>query len=475
MKTNSLATIIAFSEADIIKALQTAETSKCSVHCYSAGFNWGYGASDSVDPEAIHLDLSQMNKIISFDPVLGILRIQPGVTQGQLYDFLKSHNYEYYVPNTGAGKRGSILGNALERGFGIAPIHDHASSITSVRGLLADGSLYESALNEIDPKLADCFTWGVGPQLDKMVSQSSWLIITEVSLQLKKKHARTDVLIVSFANEEFKNITAALQDLLSLDDGSIGSIKIFNKKQILTKEMETEGNRFFKNNEWFMSLIIYSHPITRCSIIKYVKTKLATYTNERLTILNKRKVNFLIKILTPFPTLKTIHLLHKLKDLREMIKLAEGEVSEVGYKALNINFNYEAEKLFTISKFNKELAWLSPLCPLDGNRATELLSLIKKINTHHEFQFNTYTWTILNQRTLALVIPILFDKDKKDEFFEWYKAIHLELKKEGFIPYRFHIRMMDFVRENLLPQYFKHVDKFEKAFDPKGIILKGRY
>lgn len=467
--------IAPITENEVINTIISANENGKSIHCYSAGFNWGYGANNSIDKEAVSIDLSKMNKIISFDVDLGILKMQPGVTQGQLLDYLKTNNHEYYVPNTGAGSRGSILGNALERGFGIAPIHDHASSILSVRGILGDGSVYESALKEIDPLLADCFPWGVGPQLDKMISQSSWIVITEVSIQLKKRHPKNDVVIISFSNDEFKNVINCLRELLSIDDGNIGSIKIFNRNQILTENMKSDNSNYFKNNEWFMSLIIYSHAETRKGLIALTKKVMKKYTSEPIRILNLRKVNFLINLLSKIPLKVIKHNLRKLSDLKELMNLANGEVSEAGFRALNINYNYTSGKLFEISKFNQELVWLSPICPLEPGKAEGLLKLIQKLNTHPDFKFNTYTWTILNQRTLALVIPILFDKDKKDEFFKWYEDIHLELKKEGYIPYRFHISMMNMVREKLLPNYFKHVEKFEKAFDPKNTILKDRY
>ncbi|MBY0415468.1 MAG: FAD-dependent oxidoreductase [Bdellovibrionales bacterium] len=466
------------SEHEIIQTLGSAKEKNLSVHCYSGGFNWGYGINASVDPHAVYIDLSKMNKIISFDPDLGILKIQPGVTQGQLAEYLAANNHDYYVPNTGAGERGSLLGNALERGFGISPHHDHASAILSVRGILGDGTIYESALKEIDPLLADCFTWGVGPQLDKMVSQSSWIILTEVGLQLKRRHECTDSMLLAFSDHELQDIMRGIRDLLSSDDGTVGSIKIFNKNQVLTKEMTVakESMIFKTNNEWFLTLIIYSHKITRNSVLKMVKHHFSKYSTNQKIFFNTKKISWLVKFLEMLP-IKSLNLhAKKLRDMNEMMKLASGFTSEVGYKALDINYDYNSKKLFDLTKFNKDLVWLSPICPLDPKRAIHLLEVVKKLNTTHpEFNFNTFTWTVLNQRTLALVIPILFEKSQREEFFKWYRNIHLELKKEGYIPYRFHTKMMSMVREELLPNYFKHVNKFEKAMDPDDIIERGRY
>ena len=466
------------SEEEIFKIIEQAKGSQSSVHCFSGGFNWGYGGNAPIDSTSLQIDLTQMNKIISFDEHLGILKIEPGVTQGQLEEFLISNNYDYYVPTNGAGKRGSIVGNALERGFGIAPIQDHASSILSVRGILSDGSLYESALSEIDSKLADCFTWGVGPQIDKLVTQSSWIIVTEMSIQLKRKHECTDVLLFTFDEKKLDRVMGMLRNLMSYDEVNLGSIKIFNRKQVIEKKESFIDKTFFSQDEWFMTIIIYSNSVTRSAVLKLLKERIRKYINGKITILNDSKIKRAISILGFLPRKWSQNPISKLNDLSQMLRLAQGFTSEVGYRALDIGFDYQNSKPFDFDNFGKNLIWLSPICPLDPQRAQELINVLRKINIHPHFKFNTFTWTVLNQRTLAMVIPILYEKNGlvgEDDFWNWYKNIHLELKNHGFIPYRFHNNMMNFLKEELLPKYSIHVKKIESALDPSSLILKGRY
>lgn len=463
------------SEREIILAVQRARETNTSIHCFSAGFNWGYGTNSPADDQAISLDLSQMNQIISFDKDLGILKIQPGVTQGELQAFLEKNLYDYHVPNNGAGHRASIMGNALERGFGIAPLQDHASSILSIRGVLSDGSIYESALKEIDPKLADCFSWGVGPQLDKMVSQSSWIIVTEMSLQLKKRQECTDVMLLTFSEAQLGQVILMLQTLMSEDDGSIGSIKIFNRKQVIKNNDSIINKMFFSCDEWFLTVVIYSHSITRKSILKLTKKRIRQFLNAKISTLNTRKIHFLMKLFSFLPGHNTSEHFFKIKDLMEMLNLARGRTSEVGFKALDVEFDYIKNKQFDFTNFDKKLVWLSPICPLDPKSALQLIALVKNLNSKSDFKFKTYTWTILNQRTLALVMPIVYDQEDAEKFWEWYKKIHIEMKDEGFIPYRFHNEMMSTLREELLPKYYCHVKKFENAMNPNSLILKGRY
>jgi 4-cresol dehydrogenase (hydroxylating) flavoprotein subunit len=469
------------SESEISQILKSAQREGKSVYPVSAGNNWGYGDKQPVDQNAWILNLSKMNRILDFNPEMGILRIEPGVTQKDLQTFLEKNHHEFYVPNTGAGSRGTLLGNALERGFGIAPIQDHASAILSLRGILADGSVYESPLKEIDPLLGDCFTWGVGPHLDHLISQSSWIIITEASLQLQPKAECTDILVLSFSDDELSSVVGRLRSLMWQHEGAVGSIKILNKRQINKVNHKDGWTDFFlssdqqSHQDWFLTLVVYSNAITRRPIIKSIKKQLRAIFRRSILVFDASRIRILEKFLSllPFPSVRTFLL--KVRDLGEMLRLAQGYTSEVGYKALDGSFDPNSNSYFDINKYPHQLAWLSPLCPLDPNSITNLLSEIRKIEEESPFQMKTLTWTVLNPRTLALVIPVIYSADKKDEFWTWYKAVHIRLKDKGFIPYRFHVNMMSFVTTELLPNHFKFVRQFEKSFDPQGTLLNGRY
>jgi hypothetical protein len=54
-----------------------------------------------------------------------VVTLEPGVTQARLHEFLCDGKYPYLVPVTGAGPNCSIVGNAIERGYGITPWVDH--------------------------------------------------------------------------------------------------------------------------------------------------------------------------------------------------------------------------------------------------------------------------------------------------------------------------------------------------------------
>lgn len=108
--------------------------------------------------------MGSLKKIVHFDAELGVVTLEPGVTQGMLADFLGACNHPFLVPVTGAGPSCSVLANALERGYGVTPYVDHFGAVTDIEAVLADGSLYRTALREAGgEELARLFKWALAP------------------------------------------------------------------------------------------------------------------------------------------------------------------------------------------------------------------------------------------------------------------------------------------------------------------------
>lgn len=112
--------------------MRIASRHQVPVYPISTGQNWGYGTALTARDGCVILDLSPLKKIIDFDEELGVVTLEPGVTQGMLADFLEAGNHPYLVPVTGAGPSCSLVGNALERGYGVTPHVDHLGAVTDL-------------------------------------------------------------------------------------------------------------------------------------------------------------------------------------------------------------------------------------------------------------------------------------------------------------------------------------------------------
>eukprot|EP01031_Cornospumella_fuschlensis_P013479 gene13479-16485_t len=68
--------------AQIPEVLRIARTYGVSIHPISTGNNWGYGSALPPAHGATLLDLSELKAILHFDEQLGVVTLEPGVTQG---------------------------------------------------------------------------------------------------------------------------------------------------------------------------------------------------------------------------------------------------------------------------------------------------------------------------------------------------------------------------------------------------------
>ena len=150
----------------------------------STGKNFGYG-SGAPTADACILDLSRMNRIVEFDEKLAYATIEPGVTQRQLYEYLRARGARLWIDATGASPDCSIIGNTVERGFGHTPYGDHFAHVCGIEVVLASGEIVNTGFARFPhAKAAPVYRWGVGPVLDGLFSQSNLGIVTRMTVWL---------------------------------------------------------------------------------------------------------------------------------------------------------------------------------------------------------------------------------------------------------------------------------------------------
>ena len=120
--------------------VSTANDHQIPLYPISCGKNIGYG--DKLPPADMQLivDLHRMNKISGFDPELGTISLEPGVTQLQLYNFLISKQADFWMDATGAGLDSSYVGNALAGGFGHTPKGNRRHEISNLTVVCGNGT-----------------------------------------------------------------------------------------------------------------------------------------------------------------------------------------------------------------------------------------------------------------------------------------------------------------------------------------------
>jgi len=208
---------------EVQECLRIANRQDTPVYPISSGRNWGYGSRIPPADGCVLMDLRRMNRIVDFSESLAYVTVEPGVTQAQLYSFLEERGSNLWMDATGASPQCSLIGNAVERGFGHTPYGDHFAHVCGLEVVLPTGDAIETGFARFpSAQAAPVYHWGVGPALDGLFSQSNYGIVTRMTIWLMPRPEYFQAYY--FRCEEAQGLPAAIDALRPLRlDGTIRS------------------------------------------------------------------------------------------------------------------------------------------------------------------------------------------------------------------------------------------------------------
>ena len=513
-KQRQLMGVITLSQASEIKLIldlanQCAKNEELAFSLYpiSTGNNWGYGTSQptGLSNNIILLDLGRLTNITHFDSELGLVTLEPGVTQQQLSDFLHQHNHDYMVPVTGAGPSCSILANALERGYGITPYTDHFSAVTSIQGYWANGRPYQSAVNELDAsedKLVDkTFKWGLGPYLEGLFTQSNLGIVSQMTIRLAKiKPDFTSFFIQMQDDALLEKAVPLIRDVLQSYEGIVGAINLMDQRRLLSM--------FAKNPNGSDA-----HQVMHSKDINELATDLrapswtivgSIYGTTRVVNAVKKEINNIFKqlpckrIYSNSPTIvlanKVIDILPPwlIEKIPTLTKVAEQLDSfNKGKEIMLGKPNKVALKLAywrhkDADSFDKEtlspgqdgcgLLWYAPLITMKAKKMREFVEFIRE--TCPKFNIEPFiTFTNLKHDCVDSTIPIVFDLSNPKAVNDAHNCLKMLVEeglKKGFVPYRLNVDQQQWLL-NKDSDFWQTVNQLKTSLDPNNILSQGRY
>ena len=160
---------------------------------FSRGNNWGYGTKNALEPEAIIVVLERMNRILEVNDELAYAVIEPGVTQQQLYDRLSIEHPRMIADCTDSTPLGSVLGNAIERGYGYTPYGDHFGHLCGLEVVLPSGELVRTGGAAGACPTWNTHKWGSGPAVEGLFSQGNFGVVVKGGIWL---HPRPEKLVL---------------------------------------------------------------------------------------------------------------------------------------------------------------------------------------------------------------------------------------------------------------------------------------
>jgi 4-cresol dehydrogenase (hydroxylating) flavoprotein subunit len=457
----------------------------------SSGKNWGYGSRVPVD-DGVLLDLGRLNRIVHLDEELAYVTIEPGVTQRQLYEFLRARGSRLWMDATGASPECSIIGNTMERGFGHTPLGDHAGNACAFEVVLPTGECVETGFGRFPGAKAGALgRWGVGPSLDGLFSQSNLGIVTRMSVWLMPEPECFEAFYFSCrTSEDLGPLIDALRPLRL--KGTLRSVMhIANDYKVLAGTerypwRETGGRtpldlaamaqrrRALNIGAWNGSGGLYGTRRqvrdARAQVRKALRGKV-----ERLQFVNDRLLGVITRFAKPFGMVtgwdlsRVLNVLAPVQGLMKGTPTASPMSSAYWRKKDHVPVGVDPDR------DGCGLLWCSPVFPNTGPHALEVARLATDILLAHGFE-PQMSISLATERSAIAVTTISYDRDEPGEdarALACYGALMEALLSRGYPPYRLTVASMGYAAED--DDYGALLGGLKATLDPRGILAPGRY
>lgn len=190
------------STEDVQAIVRAANDLGVALWPFGRGKNFGYGGPAPRLPGSVTIDLSRMSRVLHVDDETAYAIVEPGVRFFDLYDALRERGSRLWasVPDLGWG---SVVGNALERGYGYTAHGDHQQFVCGMEVVLPTGEVIRTGMGA----LPGSETWalyrgGFGPGLEGLFLQSNLGIVTKMGVWLMPRPEEFAACRLSIRSEE---------------------------------------------------------------------------------------------------------------------------------------------------------------------------------------------------------------------------------------------------------------------------------
>jgi 4-cresol dehydrogenase (hydroxylating) len=474
---------------EVREIVRIANLHGVALYPVSSGKNWGYGSRVPIASGCALVDLRRMNRITAFDDRLGCVTVQPGVTQSDLFGFLQTRGSKFWMDATGSSPDCSLIGNAMERGFGHTPYGDHFSNVCGLEVVLANGEVIRTGhAGFAGAKAAQAYRWGAGPSLDGLFSQSNFGIVTEMTIWLMPAPECFEAFFFQSDSEDgLRTIVDALRPL-RLDGTLRSSVHIGNDYKVmagtgqfpweeqtpLTPERMKVLRGKLKISRWSGSGGLYGTRAQVAEAKRLMKRALAGKV-DKLKFLDDRLLSFasrftgMYKLATGVDLSRTLELLRPVYGLLKGVPTNQPLSSTYWRKRTPVPADPDPDR------DRCGLLWLAPVARMDGQEAEALRAIAEPALLAHGFE-PQISWTLLTERALSCVISITYDRDVRgedDRAMQCFRNLKKALDAEGYYSYRLGIAAMDLTCRQ--PAYDHLLQSLKRAVDPNGILAPGRY
>lgn len=482
---------------EVRRLVEIANTYHTPLYPISTGGNWGLGSALPVRDQTAIVDCHRMNRIHEVNVDSAYAVVEPGVTQGQLYDYLEQHELPLMINVTGSGRDTSLIGNALERGIGY--FSSRADHLSGMEVVLGNGEVIRTGFGHgPESKLTHLYRYGIGPDLGALFAQSNYGIVTRAGFDLLPKADTSMSVIVQLLDEsKFEPLFDALVAL---------------RRRGIMRTIWHVGNR--QRSELAMAPLVYDalrarHPAAdpatlreaaRAGIaregfgpwnavggvfgpprlLREVQREIRSSLKGlgRVLFLNDTKIKWakrLSSALSFVPAIRHKRLL--LEAVEPSYGLSKGTPTDTTLKSVLWAAGEDtAGPVENPDHHHSGMLYVLPFIPLSGQAALEVVRDTERI--FGAAGFAAYiTMNFVNDRAAEAVINLAFDLRDAERVTAARRCVD-ELTKacmdKGYSLYRIGIQQMDQCVNKDDP-FWQTVRDLKRVLDPNHIIAPGRY
>lgn len=486
---------------EVAHVVQIANQYKVPIWPFSTGRNWGYGTTLATEHGAIVMILERMNRILEVNEELAYAVIEPGVTFEQLNAHLKERGHKLWVDCIDGTPKGSVIGNALDRGVGETPYGDHFGNLCGIEVVLPDGERVRIGGDSGGLKTWHTHKWGVGPYLEGLFSQSNMGIVTQAGIWLmpQPEAYNSFVFEVHESNhlpqvlDAFRKL--ALQGVITAKLHIINDVVSFTLlTQRAAEEMSGNGRltdadltalrRKYRVAAWSCGGGLYGTraqvSLQRALLHKAVGRygKLLFLSDARLALVKRLiswsrrspAVRVLVETLlgTSLPVMEFAPYVHN---------ILQGIPTEYFVKhAYFRNQNPRPMHDIDPARDRCGLIWFAPILPLTNGDIQPFLAACKQHFTAQGFDFYV-ALMLMNPRSIICLMAIMYDKEDAEQATRadaLYSALVTEMQGRGYQQYRAALCGWSRVFETS-PELLNLNNRIKAALDPANVLAPGRY
>lgn len=426
----------------------------------SQGRNFGYGGSAPVINGSIVINLRRLNRILEIDEEAGYALIEPGVTFFDLYEELRRRDAKLWmsVPDLGWG---SVIGNALEHGYGYGELGDHASAVCGMEVLLASGELIRTGQGgNPDSTLWQCHRRGFGPSLDGLFMQSNFGIVTKLGIWLSPRPEKfVTGSIICDGEDDIATLVDTLRPLVR--DNTIQGMPLVSSTPRADSDAGSSPSRHAEQSRRLRSVMRPGRWNARVSFYgpaQMVTARIALVENAIATALPDARLELREYRGTDGPD-----------DIDPRDQVPAGIPTMVLLELLHEAFGTALGHLD-----------FSPVIPFDGAAAAQHERMVREVMREFDLT-GPFAW-IVNSRSLVGACMLLFDVTDSDQVSAAHAAVRRMCDRAatefGWNEYRAHPALVEHVAASFRfgdGALHRTYTKIKDALDPRGILSPGNH